>query len=84
MEAVARDEASPHDDPVLVGLMNRAARSLQEAGLTTADLLAELPAAREELLREDLGDAGVDAILRRHEGPSGGRADYRGNRRAIG
>jgi len=40
MEAVARDEASPHDDPVLVGLMNRAARSPQEAGLTTADLLA--------------------------------------------
>ena len=70
MEAVARDAASPHDDPVLVGLMNRAARSLQDVVLTTADLLAVLPAAREELLREDLGDAVVDALLRRHAGTS--------------
>ena len=66
MEAVAHDASPPQDDPVLVGLMNRAALSLQEAGLTTEDLLAALPSAREELLREDLGDAVVGALLRRH------------------
>ena len=66
MEAVGHATSPWHDDPVLVGSMNRAALSLQEAGLTTEDLLAELPTAREELLREDLGDAVIDALVRRH------------------
>jgi hypothetical protein len=67
MEAIAHDDSSiPEDDPVLVALMNRAARSLQEAGLTSQDLLDELPLAQEELLREDLGDEFVDSLLRLH------------------
>ena len=66
MEEVAHTGSRAQDDPVLVALMNRAALSLQEAGLTTEDLLAELPAARDALLREDLGDAVVDALVSQH------------------
>jgi hypothetical protein len=67
MEASAHIEHSNiEDDSTLIELMNRAARSLQQAGLSTQDLLDELPTAQDQLLREDLGDEFVNALIRMH------------------
>lgn len=45
----------PPDDPV-VAAMNRAARVLEDAGLTVDDLLDELPRVRDQVARETYGD----------------------------
>ena len=48
---------------------------VQDAGLTVEDLLAELPAVREEILREDYGDEFVDELARRHAAVRGTPGD---------
>jgi hypothetical protein len=48
---------------------------LENAGLTVEDLLAELPAVREEILREDYGDEFVDELARRHAAVRGAPGD---------
>ena len=52
-------------DEHLARLSEHAAQLLENAGLTVEDLLAELPAVREEILREDYGDEFVDELARR-------------------
>jgi hypothetical protein len=46
--------------------MSQAAQVLEEAGITVQDLLDELPAAGEEVMRQIYGDALVDDLLREH------------------
>jgi hypothetical protein len=46
--------------------MAEAMQVLDEAGMTAQDLLDELPAAGEEVLRRIYGDALVDDLLREH------------------
>ena len=58
----------------LARMSDHAARVLQEAGLTTEDLLAELPAVRGEILCEDYGAEFVEALARAHEAAHGARA----------
>lgn len=53
-------------DEHLVQLSEHAAQILERAGLTVDDLLDELPAAREEIMREEYGDAFMDALEREH------------------
>jgi bifunctional DNA-binding transcriptional regulator/antitoxin component of YhaV-PrlF toxin-antitoxin module len=63
-------------DQHLAETATRAASILERAGLTIDDLLTELPAVREEVLRDSYGDAFVDEVERRHaesRGPSGAR-----------
>ena len=51
--------------------MAQAARALEEAGLTVQDLLDELPAAGEAVMRQIYGDALVDDLLREHRALEG-------------
>ncbi|MGI8550128.1 MAG: hypothetical protein ACR2PL_04905, partial [Dehalococcoidia bacterium] len=53
----------------------RAASILERAGVTVDDLLAELPAVREEVLRDSYGDAFVDELERRHAESRGSAED---------
>lgn len=46
--------------------MAQAVKVLEEAGMTAQDLLDELPAAGEEVMRRIYGDALVDDLLREH------------------
>jgi bifunctional DNA-binding transcriptional regulator/antitoxin component of YhaV-PrlF toxin-antitoxin module len=62
-------------DEHLARLSEHAAQILENAGLTVEDLLAELPAVREEILREDYGDAFVDELARRHAAVRGAPGD---------
>ena len=50
----------------LVEMAERATRLLHDAGLTVGDLLAELPAVREEIMRDEYGDTFVDALVSAH------------------
>jgi hypothetical protein len=54
------------EDRALASAMAQAAQVLEEAGLTAQDLLDELPAAGEEVMRRLYGDALVDDLLREH------------------
>ncbi len=56
--------AQPDDDKELESAMAQAMRVLDEAGMTVQDLLDELPAAGEEVMRRIYGDALVDDLLR--------------------
>jgi AbrB family looped-hinge helix DNA binding protein len=62
-------------DEHLARLSEHAAQILENAGLTVEDLLAELPAVREEILREDYGDEFVDELTRRHAAVRGTPGD---------
>jgi predicted DNA-binding protein len=53
-------------DQHLAETSTRAASILERAGITVDDLLADLPAVREEVLRDSYGDTFVDALERRH------------------
>ena len=53
-------------DEQLAALMPRAAAALAAAGVTTQDLLDDLPAARSAVMREAYGDAFMDALAREH------------------
>ncbi len=53
-------------DEQLATLMARAAAALAAAGVTTQDLLDDLPAARSAVMREAYGDAFMDALAREH------------------
>jgi AbrB family looped-hinge helix DNA binding protein len=53
-------------DAELLRLTDDAAAVVEAAGLTTQDLLDELPTVRERIMRETYGDAFVDALARRH------------------
>ena len=53
-------------DEQLATLMARAAAALAAAGVTTQDLLDELPATRSAVMREAYGDAFMDALARKH------------------
>ena len=52
--------------PSLEDLMHRAARALEDAGVTAQDLLDEIPLAGNELMRKEYGDAFVDELERIH------------------
>ncbi len=56
----------PDEDHELEAVMAQAARALEEAGMTVQDLLDELPAAGEDVMRQIYGDALVDDLLREH------------------
>lgn len=71
MEARSPEPIGYDDDAELTALMNRAARALEAAGITAQDLIDELPAVQEELLRQDLGDAFVDELYRLHAAHAG-------------
>ena len=47
--------------------MHQAARALEDAGLTTQDLLDEIPVVGNELMRKEYGDAFVDELERLHK-----------------
>lgn len=47
--------------------MHRAVRALEDAGLTTQDLLDEIPVVGNELMRKEYGDAFVDELERLHD-----------------
>ncbi|MFN8513535.1 MAG: AbrB/MazE/SpoVT family DNA-binding domain-containing protein [Thermomicrobiales bacterium] len=53
-------------DKQLALLMERGARALADAGLTARDLIAELPAVGDQIMRKRYGDAFVDELARRH------------------
>jgi bifunctional DNA-binding transcriptional regulator/antitoxin component of YhaV-PrlF toxin-antitoxin module len=55
----------PQDDQ-LRALIGRAERALAGTGARTHDLLDELPAIRDEVMREAYGDAFMDALAREH------------------
>lgn len=52
------------EDRELAAAMAQAAQVLEEASMTAQDLLAELPAAGEEVMRRIYGNALVDDLLR--------------------
>ena len=56
----------PQDDQ-LAALMERAAAALAAAGITTQDLLDDVPAARDATLREAYGDAFMEDLAREYE-----------------
>ncbi len=58
--------AWPDEDRELALAMARAAQALEEAGMSAQDLLDDLPAAGEEVMRQIYGDALVDDLLREH------------------
>jgi bifunctional DNA-binding transcriptional regulator/antitoxin component of YhaV-PrlF toxin-antitoxin module len=60
-------------DEHLAHLTEHASQILQNAGLTVDDLLGELPAVREEILREEYGDDFVEALARAHAALHGER-----------
>lgn len=63
-------ERAFHADPALAGLLatlDRAAAVTAAAGLTIADLLADLPAIREQVARATYGDAYMDRLHRTYE-----------------
>jgi hypothetical protein len=62
-------------DEHLAHLSEHAAQMRENVGLTVEDLPAELPAAREEILREDYGDGFVDELARRHAAVRGATSD---------
>ncbi|HEY8286138.1 MAG TPA: hypothetical protein VIJ28_17275 [Chloroflexota bacterium] len=66
MKVVVSRTEDQNGDAELTALMNSAARALEEAGLTAQDLIDELPAIQEEMLRQDLGDAFVNELRRMH------------------
>ena len=47
----------PDEDRELEAVMAQAVQALEEAGMTVQDLLNELPAAGEEVMRQIYGDA---------------------------
>ena len=53
-------------DEHLARLSEHAARVLENAGVTVEDILAELPAVRDEIMRETYGDEFMDALAREH------------------
>src|SRR5438093_9102365 len=55
----------PQDEHLAV-LMDRAARALERAGITTESLLDELPAVRDEIVKEIYGAEFMEALARRH------------------
>ena len=61
-----RPGTRPDEDHELEAVMAQAARALEAAGMTVQDLLDELPAAGEEVMRQIYGDALVDDLLREH------------------
>ena len=62
-----RSGAWPGDDQEMEAVMAQAVQALEEAGMTVQDLLDELPAAGEEVMRQIYGDALVDDLLREHD-----------------
>jgi AbrB family looped-hinge helix DNA binding protein len=63
-------------DEHLGTLMRDAERALAAAGLTVEELLEELPAAREAVVRESYGDAFLEELTRLHaEHRAGQRGD---------
>jgi polyhydroxyalkanoate synthesis regulator phasin len=58
--------ARSDEDRELASAMAQAAQALEEAGMSAQDLLDELPAAGEEVMRRIYGDALVDDLLREH------------------
>lgn len=54
------------EDRELETAMAQATQVLEEAGMTAQDLLDELPAAGEAVMRRIYGDALVDDLLREH------------------
>ena len=63
--------ARPDDDRELALAMARAAQALEEAGMSAQDLLDELPAAGEEVMRQIYDDALVDDLLREQRAKMG-------------
>ncbi len=58
--------AWPDEDRELALVMARAAQALEEAGMSAQDLLDDLPAAGEEVMRQIYGDTLVDDLLHEH------------------
>lgn len=56
----------PEGDHELETSMAQAVQVLAQAGMTVQDLLHELPAAGEEVMRRIYGDALVDDLLHEH------------------
>lgn len=63
--------AQPDEDRELALAMARAAQAMEDAGMSAQDLLDELPAAGEEVMRRIYGDALVDDLLREHRAGMG-------------
>jgi bifunctional DNA-binding transcriptional regulator/antitoxin component of YhaV-PrlF toxin-antitoxin module len=72
----------PQDDQ-LAALMERAAAALAAAGITTQDLLEDVPAARDAVLREAYGDAFMDDLAREYEALRGERERDEGAPRGV-
>ncbi len=64
-------------DKHLARLSEHAARVLADAGLTVQDLIDELPAPREQIMREEYGDELVDALERERAALRGATRDAR-------
>jgi hypothetical protein len=62
-------------DQELLRLAEDAAAVVEVAGLTTQDLLDELPAVREQVTRTAYGDAVVDEWARQHAEAKAARGD---------
>ena len=60
-------------DEHLAELMDRAAQALERAGLTTEDLLNELPAVRDQVVTELYGKEFMDELAREHAAIHGAR-----------
>lgn len=59
------------EDPHLAEVGVRAERILAAAGLAAPDLIGELPAVRDEILRVEYGDAVLEELQRRLEAAQG-------------
>ncbi len=62
-------------DQELLRLTEEAAAIVAEAGLTPRDLLDQLPAVRDAVMRELYGDAFMDELARQHAAATAERGD---------
>ncbi len=59
------EEQSPYEEDIDLEIsMRRATRAMDDAGITPQDLMDELPAARDALMRRWYGDEFVDNLER--------------------
>ncbi len=62
-------------DELLTTLMERGTEALAQAGVTVEELLADVPAAREKVMREAYGAEFMDALAHKHAAIAGGQTN---------
>ena len=62
-------------DEHLAKLLDRSTQAMERAGLTVENLLDELPAARDEIMRETYGADFMDALAQEHAALKGRETD---------